>query len=156
MAEVVLCNRLIPAIDIPGQCGLETDQLHGLKIMDIEDTLFAFAFSDIFVTAILFVLFGQVTVRKLRKKPETKDHLGISLASGWDMINVANAFCEPKWYRERVKKSPMAAFSADYDLLYKHTTLFDRILARTFMCLWVSSGICLILFALLDSFRVFD
>ena len=124
--------------------------------MDIKDTLLACAFSGIFITAILFVLLGQITVRKLRKNPETKDSLGISLASGWDIINVANAFCEPKWYRERVKKSPMAAFSADYNLLYKHTNLFDRILARVFMFLWVSSGFCLILFALLDSFGVFD
>ena len=29
MAEVVLCNQLIPAIDIPKQCGVETNQLHG-------------------------------------------------------------------------------------------------------------------------------
>ena len=108
------------------------------------------------ISPALFVLFGQVTVRKLRKNPETKDHLGISLASGWDIVNVANAFCEPKCYRERVKKSPMAVFSADYDLLYKHTTLLDRLLARAFMCLWVGSGVCLILFALLDSFGVFD
>jgi hypothetical protein len=124
--------------------------------MGIKDTLFACAFSGIFFTAVLFVLFGQLTVRKLRKNPETKDSLGISLASGWDIINVANAFCEPKWYRERVKKSPMAAFSADYDLLYRHTTLFDRILARVFMFLWVSSGACLILFALLDGIGMFD
>ena len=124
--------------------------------MSIATQVMGWAVLTLMVSLVLFVLFGQIAVRKLRKNPETKDHLGMSLASGWDIINVANTFCEPKWYRERVKKSPMAALSADYDLLYKHTTLFDRILARVFMCLWVSSGICLILFALLDSFRVFD
>ena len=124
--------------------------------MSIATQVMGWAVLALMVSLILFVLFGQITVRKLRKNPETKDSLGISLASGWDIINVANAFCEPKWYRERVKKSPMAAFSADYNLLYKHTNLFDRILARVFMFLWVSSGFCLILFALLDSFGVFD
>jgi hypothetical protein len=29
MAEVILCNHLVPAIDIPGQCGLEIHQLQG-------------------------------------------------------------------------------------------------------------------------------
>ena len=124
--------------------------------MDIKDTLFACAFSGIFVTAILLVLFGQITVRKLRKNPETKDSLGISLASGWDIINVASALCAPKCYRERVKNSPLIAFSADYDLLYKHTTLFDRILGRAFWGLTVISSFSLILFGLLDDFGVLD
>lgn len=108
------------------------------------------------ISAALLVLFGQITVRKLRKNPETKDNLGISLASGWDIINVASALCAPKCYRERVKKSPMAAFSADYDLLYKHTTLFDRILGRAFWSLAVGSTFFLILFGLLDDFGVFN
>ena len=108
------------------------------------------------ISAALLVLFGQITVRKLRKNPETKDNLGISLASGWDIINVASALCAPKCYRERVKKSPMAVFSADYDLLYKHTTLFDRILGRAFWGLAVGSTFFLILFGLLDDFGVFD
>jgi uncharacterized membrane-anchored protein len=124
--------------------------------MDIKDTLFALVFSGIFVTSVLLVLFGQITVRKLRKNPETKDSLGISLASGWDIINVASALCAPKWYRERVKKSPMAAFSADYELLYKHTTLFDRVLGRAFWGLAVGSTFSLILFGLLDDFGVFE
>ena len=29
MAEVILCNQLIPAIDIPGQCGVAIHQLQG-------------------------------------------------------------------------------------------------------------------------------
>ncbi len=36
-----------------------------------------------FITCILFVLFGQITVRKLRKNPETKNHLGVQFVHGW-------------------------------------------------------------------------
>lgn len=48
------------------------------------------------ITGILYVLFGQVTVRKLRKNTETKDYLGLELSSGWDILNVASAICRPR------------------------------------------------------------
>lgn len=43
------------------------------------------------VVGILYVAFGQITVRKLRKTPATKDKLGVEFASGWDILNVAGA-----------------------------------------------------------------
>jgi len=64
--------------------------------MRITTQVMAWAVLPLMAPLALFVLLGQVTVRKLRKNSETKDHLGISLASGWDIINVANAFSEPK------------------------------------------------------------
>ena len=124
--------------------------------MSLASQLMGWAALLMVISAVLLVLFGQITVRKLRKNPETKDSLGISLASGWDIINVASALCAPKCYRERVKNSPLIAFSADYDLLYKHTTLFDRILGRAFWGLTVISSFSLILFGLLDDFGVLD
>jgi hypothetical protein len=38
-------------------------------------------------SGILFVYFGQKTMRKLRKNPKTK-HLGIEFVSGYDTVNV--------------------------------------------------------------------
>jgi len=49
-----------------------------------------------FLTAILYVIFGQVTVKKLRKNPKTKDALGLEYVSGWDIINVAQALAIPR------------------------------------------------------------
>ena len=124
--------------------------------MEIKSTLFAYTMLGVFVTSILFVLFGQLTVRKLRNNPATKNSLGVSLASGWDILKVAKSLSVPQWYRERVKKSSLSAFEADYELLYENTTKFDRALAKVFWWLWMSTGGFLILLALLDSFGMFD
>ncbi len=80
-----------------------------------------------FITCIFYVVFGQVTVRKLRKKPETKDHLGFGYVSGWDITNVAQILLMPKWMNDKLKESPLSFLHANYDLLYKHTTKFDLI-----------------------------
>lgn len=124
--------------------------------MEIKSTLFAYTMLGVFLTSILFVLFGQLTVRKLRKNPATKNSLGVSLASGWDILKVAKSLSVPQWYRERVKKSSLSALEADYELLYENTTKFDRALAKVFWWLWMSTGGFLILLALLDSFGMFD
>jgi hypothetical protein len=103
-----------------------------------------------FVACILYVLFGQITVRKLRKKPETRDQLGIEFASGWDILNVASAISRPKWLSDRYKKSSLSALIASSDVLYRNTTLFDRILARLFWYSYVISGTGLILILVLN------
>ena len=59
--------------------------------MTTGDVIFAVIFVMGFVACILFVIFGQVTVRKLRKNPETKHELGLEFAGGWDILNVAQA-----------------------------------------------------------------
>ena len=61
-----------------------------------ESSLFACLMACMFVTCILYVLFGQITVRKLRNNPKTKDALGLEYASGWDIINVAQALAFPR------------------------------------------------------------
>ncbi len=109
-----------------------------------------------FMTSILFVIFGQVTVRKLRKNPETKDHLGLEFASGWDILNVAKALALPKWLNDKLEGTPLSFLYADSDLLYKHTTKFDRILARVFYLLLYFTGIGVIVLGLLDQFGFFE
>src|SRR5690554_3742113 len=80
---------------------------------------------------ILFILFGQITVRKLRKNPETRDRLGLEFASGWDIFNVAGAMCRPLWLSERLRHSTLAFTAADERPIYENTNWFDRLLGRT-------------------------
>lgn len=88
-----------------------------------------------FITSILFVIFGQITVRKLRKNPKTKDAMGAEFTSGWDILNVASALSRPDWLNNRYKKSKLYFMVADSDILYENTTKFDRVMARVF---WIS------------------
>ena len=123
--------------------------------MSLSDVLFAIGFCILFISMILYVIFGQVTVRKLRKNPETKDELGMEFVSGWDIFNVAWALTLPIKYVRRSKKGLFGILRADVDLLHKHTTRFDRILARVFGVLWLSSGLGLLILCLMDTIGFF-
>jgi len=109
-----------------------------------------------FVVLVLFVIFGQVTVRKLRKNPRTKDELGIEFVSGWDTINVAQALALPNIVIRKLNNSPLAALYADVDKLYKHTNTIDRILAVIFYWLLMFSGLFGVILVLLNAVGVFD
>jgi len=93
----------------------------------------------VFMVMVFFVLFGQITVRKLRKNPETKQALGVEFISGWDILNVAQALTLPKSVAQKIRHSSMG-IEADPDSLYRYTTVFDRVLARMFYVLFVLSG----------------
>ena len=110
----------------------------------------------VFVTAILFVAFGQITVRKLRKNPQTKDQLGIEFVSGWDIVNVAQALAIPRILIRKLNNSQLSAIYANSDLLHKYTNKFDKVLAVIFYWLLVLSGLSGIVLGLLDAFGVFD
>lgn len=88
---------------------------------------------------ILYVVFGQITVRKLRKNPETKERLGVEFASGLDILNVAQALSLPKSASRVIGRGKMSALFANSEVLYKHTTRFDRLLARIVYWLLVAS-----------------
>ena len=124
--------------------------------MDILSTLFALNAAALFVALILYVIFGQVTVRKLRKNPATKDKLGIELASGWSILNVAQAIALPRFITDKLKQSPISSMYAHTDELLAHTTLFDRVLARVFYWLFTGAGLAFVLMALLDTLGLFD
>ena len=125
----------------------------GKFLVSLLSTLLVIPLSMAFISCILFVIFGQVTVRKLRKNPETKHALGIEFASGLDILNVAQALSLPAALEKRLKNKE---FHANADLLYKHTTVFDRVLARVFYTLFVLSGFALILLMILDWIWGFD
>ncbi len=127
--------------------------------MSLIATLSAIPAAAGFIAWILFVIFGQVTVRKLRKNPETRQVLGIEFLSGWDIFNVASALSLPKIIAQRLRRNSESMgldFEADPDILYKHTTLFDRVLARVFYVLFAFSGFGLIILGILHWFGIFD
>jgi hypothetical protein len=102
---------------------LTYEQQRGMVLLDV------FSLVGI-VAAILWLVFGEVTVRRLRKNPETRGKLGAELYSGWDIVTVAQALSMPKWLARR--SGTLYGMLPDTTLLYRHTTKFDRILARAF------------------------
>ncbi|MFT7680915.1 MAG: hypothetical protein ACI935_000348 [Moritella dasanensis] len=124
--------------------------------MSLLSTLFGINAIFTFIACILYVIFGQVTVRKLRKNPETKDKLGVEFVSGWDIIKVAQALSLPRFMTDKFKQSPLSGLFADADVLFEHTTRFDKILARVFYWLYATSGLSMILLMLLDVIGLFD
>lgn len=105
-----------------------------------------FLIFSVVLTGILYVLFGQITVRKLRKIPATKTALGAQFVSGWDILNTASALSSPRWLRKKLSSSPLHGLSANYEVLFKYTNQLDRILARVFWFLYLfTSGSMVIL-----------
>ena len=108
------------------------------------------------ITGILFVAFGQLTVKRLRKNPATKNALGIELASGWDIINVAQALSIPKSWRKKLERSPLSSIYANSDLLFEHTSKFDQILGALFYWFLTITGLSGALLVLLDAVGLFQ
>ena len=107
------------------------------------------------IAGILFIAFGQITVRKLRNNPETRDALGFDYVSGRDIINVAIALSWPVSWVRRLRTTKLSFFYADPDALQKYTTIFDRCLARTFYWIMTGSVLALLLLMLADSLGAF-
>lgn len=99
--------------------------------------------ASVFV-GVLFVLFGQITVRKLRKNSRGGKYLGLELVSGWDILNVAGALSTPSWLRKKFESSRVSGLSANYIFLYENTNKFDRLLARLFWYLYIITGLAII------------
>ncbi len=105
---------------------------------------------------IMCVVFGQVTVRKLRKNPETKEALGMEFVSGWDILNVAQALSTPRSWSKKLENTPLNFLYADSSLLFKHTNRFDRFLAIVFWVPFATSGSLCIILMILDLLGVFN
>lgn len=120
--------------------------------MSLFSKLLAIVFSIMLLAAILYVLFGQITVRKLRKNPNTKTALGLEYVSGWDIINVAQALSLPRSWSRRLEKSHLATIYANSDILFENTNKIDRILGVTFYWLMIGSGLSGAILVLLNNF----
>lgn len=124
--------------------------------MSIFSQLLAVNAIFMFISLILYVVFGQITVRKLRKNPATKDALGLEFASGWDIVNVAQAIAIPRSWSKKLEQSPLSSLYAKSQILRENTSWFDRGLAATFYWLFTLSGLGMIVLVLLNSFGVFS
>jgi hypothetical protein len=123
--------------------------------MSPDTIFFAISMLVLIIGCILFVIFGQKTVRKLRKNPDTKHALGIEFVSGYDIFNVMAALTFPK-LTNKLKSSPLSASFADPKLLEKYTTPFDRILAKVSSILLVSSIFSLFMLSYLLKIKFFE
>jgi len=97
-------------------------------------------FSSIIV-GVLYVLFGQLTVKKLRRNPKTTKILGLEYASGWDIINVAQALAFPKSWSRKLEGSQLSFMHANATIIHDNTTKFDRVLGFIFYWLLILSGL---------------
>jgi len=108
-----------------------------------------------FLSLLLYVIFGQVTVRKLRKNPETKHELGLEFASGWDILNVAQALATPRKIHKILENGQLAFLHANSELIAKHTNRFDKVLAIIFFWMFMGSAFCMISLMILDKIGFF-
>ncbi len=103
------------------------------------------------VAAILYVLFGQITVRRLRKSPATKTALGVELVSGWDIVNAAQALALPRSLSKKLNAGPLQSLEANAEVLHKQTTAFDRLLARAFYWTLMIAGLGGVMLVILNA-----
>jgi hypothetical protein len=117
-------------------------------IADTASILLSFSLLGVVLTGILYVAFGQITVRQLRKNPETKGQLGVEFVSGWDILNVAQTLSLPRKYVRWRDKSSLGLLP-NSELIYRHTTKLDRFLGRMFFWIFSATATGLIAWAFL-------
>ena len=123
--------------------------------MSLFSQLLALIVAGSILSGILYVAFGQITVRKLRKNPKTKGSLGLEYASGWDIINVAQAFSLPRSWTRKIENSKFSFMYANATVLFENTTRFDQILGFVFYWLLTLSGLSGALLVLLNYLGIF-
>ncbi|PCI45021.1 MAG: hypothetical protein COB51_09380 [Moraxellaceae bacterium] len=109
-----------------------------------------------FIVGVLYIAFGQLTVKRLRKNPETKDALGLEYVSGWDIINVAQALAFPIAWSKKLEERSFSFMHAKASLLLENTNKFDRFLGAVFYWLLIITGLSSGLLVLLNSLGVFQ
>jgi hypothetical protein len=89
---------------------------------------------------ILWVAFEEITVRKLRNNPKTKNKIGLEFVSGGNIVGVAQTLSLPRWIVRR--SGNFLGILPDPDMLYRHTTKLDRFLGRAFYWTLITTVIC--------------
>jgi hypothetical protein len=89
---------------------------------------------SLLVAGILYIVLGQLTVRKLRRNPATRHCLGVEFPYSGEIGNVAQAFGWPGWLQQRAERGGLCFMVAHSRILRQHTTRLDRALARA--CFW--------------------
>ena len=118
---------------------------------DFDRLAFLVTMLSMLLAGIVYILFGQVTVRKLRKNPATRDCLGMEFLHGGDIAHVAQAFGWPRRLQERAERGGLSFMVAKYEVLRQHTNRVDRALG--WVCYWSAMlcGVILLGFCLLVS-----
>jgi hypothetical protein len=98
-----------------------------------------YAIFGLFMAMLAFLLFGQITLRKLRKNSEIKNLLGFEFVSGMNIFIVAFVLSIPRGWGRLLDSGSLSFFYANSDALYKHTSCLDRILGRVFYWLLITS-----------------
>jgi hypothetical protein len=123
--------------------------------MSLFSMLLAIVFFFMMISCVLYVLFGQTTVRRLRKNPKTKDVLGQEYISGWDIINVAQALALPRSWSKVLESSSISFLHANTQVLFENTGKLDRLLGALFYWLLLLSGLSGALLILLNAVGIF-
>ncbi|MCA0901991.1 hypothetical protein [Microbulbifer agarilyticus] len=116
--------------------------------------LFGCSVAAMFFGLLLYVIFGQITVRKLRKNPKTKHALGLEFASGWDILNVAQALATPRRIHKILENSQLSFLHANSELISEHTNRFDKVLAIVFFWIFMGSGCCMLILISLNELGI--
>jgi len=119
--------------------------------VSLSSQLGACAMIGIFFSLILYVVFGQTTVRKLRKNPATKDKFGFEFISGWAVLNIAQTLALPRSLTKKLSSSSLSFLYGNAEYLYENTNRFDQVLAKIFYWLFMGSALSMILIVILDS-----
>ena len=99
---------------------------------------------------ILLIVFGEVTLRRLRRDPATRGHLGHEFLPGWDIVNVAVALSWPRRLKRRLDHGVLGDFHANTEIMLRHTSGLDRFLARAFYATVIFSVLWLALFIVIE------
>ena len=109
--------------------------------------LFAWAvFLSFVLWGILFVVFGEVTVRRLRKDLQVRRQMGYEFFPGWDIVNVAVALSWPRRIMRWLDSRAVLGLHAHSETMYRHTSGLDRFLARASYWTLISCCLCLVLY----------
>ena len=115
---------------------------------DLTFALFGLSLLSAILAGIFFVIFGEVTVRKLRKNAETKDWLGMEFVSGGNIVSVAQILA---WPRFLTRRSGTFGLMPNAELMFSHTTKLDRFLGRVFYWSMMATFVTGIIWAIVVS-----
>ena len=118
--------------------------------MNTFNILFGIASATGLFAWILYLIFAQITVRKLERNPHIRENMGFEPISGWRILSVAEALAWPKAFFDLAQRTPLAGLYADADLIRAHTNRLDRALAHLLCWTFFGSGIALLLLVLTE------
>lgn len=128
----------------------------GFYNMKVESFILVGLIVALILTAISYLLFSFICVRRLRKNPNTKALLGLEFMSGWDVINIAQALTFPHSWSEKLAQSPLSSIYANAQVINEHVNYLDKVLGRIFYTLLILTGFGSIFYAIAFGVGVFE